>query len=78
MWSKDKRPTKTHSLFYTYLFKFECDIATLLDKNHAFICSWNQPVLSNESLILAQGKYRRDLNSRMFLNIKHYIALHEK
>ena len=39
------------SLVYSNIFQFDCETSISASVSHAQICSWNQPVLSNEGKV---------------------------
>ena len=45
-------------LVYNNLLQCDCEARNFPYVNHTVICSWNQPVLSNEGKVLAQSNNR--------------------
>jgi len=46
---------------YTNLFKLDCEMSIFAYVNHAWIHSWNQPVLTNENKVSCPRKQREPL-----------------
>ena len=57
------------SLVYTNLFKFDCETSNFFAYvNHARICSWNQPVPSNESKVSCSRSFDGMVESKRVLS----------
>ena len=68
-----------NSMFvYTNLFKLDCEMSIFAYVNHAWIHSWNQPVLTNENKVSCPRKQREPLMDLELTTDRHSQIMSQK